>query len=503
MGLGKSVQALAAAAAYFPQSWPLLIICPSSLRFMWADAVRSWLPAEMQPAPSDLWVVSNIQEFIKVSKRGVPSGRPHVCVTSYDLVQKMEGLERQYRFIIADESHALKSPQAKRTAFVSALLQSQAHQADRRALLITGTPVLSRPIEIWSQVNMLRPQLLGTYHEFGQRYCMTPGAPTNYSNSPHAAPEYRGACRLTELNQRLTAAVMIRRQKDDVASQLPDKIRQKVPIEAEGNAVELRNISTQLQQNPIREASSTQEEERLDAIARCMGLEAEREKSKREKDALMTAYWRATGPAKMKGGVAFLNDMLDRGDVKVLVFAHHQAVLDAYEDAMHKAKVGYVRIDGSSNDAHRKSAVDAFQMQKGTRVALLSITAAAVGLTLNAAQACLFAELHWTPSLLMQAEDRAHRLGVKSSVTCYYLIAKNTADDMMWPLINSKLSVIGTLIDGRSAQGSAGMESGAGGALPSPQAAKRQRTGQTTKEERSAAPGTQHSGQVFVISDDE
>ncbi|KAF5827788.1 P-loop containing nucleoside triphosphate hydrolase protein [Dunaliella salina] len=368
-------------------------------------------------------------------------------------------------------------------------------------MLMFSSPAASSCVDL--QVNMLRPQLLGTYHEFGQRYCTNPGVQPSYPSSPYAAPEYRGACRLTELNQRLTAAVMIRRQKDDVASQLPDKIRQKVPIEAEGNAAELRNISTQLQENPVREASNTQEEQGLDEIARTMGIESDRERSKRERNTLLTAYWRATGPAKIKGGVAFLNDLLDRGDVKVLVFAHHQAVLDAYEDAMRKAKVGFVRIDGSSNDAHRKSAVDAFQTQKGTRVALLSITAAAVGLTLNAAQACLFAELHWTPSLLMQAEDRAHRIGVKSSVTCYYLIAKNTADDIMWPMINSKLSVIGTLIDGRSGQGS-GMESGAGGALPSPQAAKRQRSGlDAAADESVATPKKHHSEQVIVISDDD
>ena len=83
----------------------------------------------------------------------------------------------------------------------------------------------------------------------------------------------------------------------------------------------------------------------------------------------------------------------------------------------------------------RKHLCDAFQCDDNVRVALLSITAANAGLTLTAAQLVVFAELFWNPGILTQAEDRAHRIGQTDSVTVRYLVAKCTADDELWPMI--------------------------------------------------------------------
>ena len=90
----------------------------------------------------------------------------------------------------------------------------------------------------------------------------------------------------------------------------------------------------------------------------------------------------------------------------------------------------------------RKHLCDAFQCDDNVRVALLSITAANAGLTLTAAQLVVFAELFWNPGILTQAEDRAHRIGQTDSVTVRYLVAKCTADDELWPMIQRKLEVL-------------------------------------------------------------
>ena len=90
----------------------------------------------------------------------------------------------------------------------------------------------------------------------------------------------------------------------------------------------------------------------------------------------------------------------------------------------------------------RKHLVDAFQCDDNVRVALLSITAANSGLTLTAAHLVVFAELFWNPGILTQAEDRAHRIGQTDSVTVQYLVAKGTADDELWPMIQRKLDVL-------------------------------------------------------------
>lgn len=86
-----------------------------------------------------------------------------------------------------------------------------------------------------------------------------------------------------------------------------------------------------------------------------------------------------------------------------------------------------------------------FQNEEDVRVALLGITAASVGLTLTKANLVVFAELHFTPGILQQAEDRAHRIGQQSSVNVHYLLAKGTADDLIWPLIKKKLQTLESL----------------------------------------------------------
>merc|ERR1719277_2038936 len=108
-----------------------------------------------------------------------------------------------------------------------------------------------------------------------------------------------------------------------------------------------------------------------------------------------------------------------------------------------------MRIDGSVNAAERLRRVDMFQKDESCRIAVLGLTAAGVGITLTAASTVVFAELHWTPGALIQAEDRAHRIGQKSSVNIHYLIAKGTVDDMIWQSLYRKVSVVSRMCDGR------------------------------------------------------
>ena len=90
-----------------------------------------------------------------------------------------------------------------------------------------------------------------------------------------------------------------------------------------------------------------------------------------------------------------------------------------------------------------------FQTKKKTRVAILSMKAAGVGLNLTRASTVIFAELTWTPGIISQCEDRAHRIGQQNSVNVIFLVARNTVDDILWPMINSKVSTLGKMLDAR------------------------------------------------------
>ncbi|KAB7502383.1 SWI/SNF-related matrix-associated actin-dependent regulator of chromatin subfamily A-like protein 1 [Armadillidium nasatum] len=138
----------------------------------------------------------------------------------------------------------------------------------------------------------------------------------------------------------------------------------------------------------------------------------------------------------------YVKELLTEGNKKFLVFAHHRIMLNSISETCEEQKVHYIRIDGSTNSESRQKLVDHFQTDPNTRVAVLSITAASSGITLTAAQLVVFAELYWNPGLLIQAEDRAHRIGQVDSVLVQYLVAKGTADDFIWPLVQSKLNIL-------------------------------------------------------------
>lgn len=186
---------------------------------------------------------------------------------------------------------------------------------------------------------------------------------------------------------------MIRRLKSDVLHELPSKQRSIAPI-----------MMGKSQQNSecvkiLEDLKATREH-----VDELIG-DAAREAHFEARKLLMSAY-QASGIAKSQAVAEYVIDWLyGSGSQKVLVFAHHKEVLDTIENAVAKKfkGIGHIRIDGSSSSADRAASVRKFQNQSRIRIALLSVTAAGVGLTLTAASTVIFAELHWTPGILVQA----------------------------------------------------------------------------------------------------
>merc|ERR1719188_811104 len=160
-----------------------------------------------------------------------------------------------------------------------------------------------------------------------------------------------------------------------------------------------------------------------------------------EQRAALLEWYNVTGTAKTKAVQDYLADLLE-SQRKFICFAHHQAMMGSVAEILEKKKVRYIRIEGATSSSDRNDFVRQFQSDDATLVALLSITAANSGLTLTAAKMVVFAELFWNPGVLTQAEDRAHRIGQSDSVAVKYLVAKGTADDVLWPMLQKKLDVL-------------------------------------------------------------
>ena len=439
MGVGKTVQAIGLSSLY-QKDWPVLVICPSSLKFAWRDEITMWL--------SEILDKDDVQ-VIKHSKHEFKEGKKYYVI-SYDLSVRMveKIIEKKFNYIIADEAHYLKSRTAKRTLSLTPILQRA-----KRVVLLTGTPILAKPMEIFPLLHILRPDKFKGFKEFGSRYC-------DPKILRFGVIDWSGSANSRELNSILNR-LMIRRLKKDVLSQLPPKKRQKIEISTDSKVIKKLKILMEKSSKKFEQLLGTQIE--LDKLGiNIDDLKTEKEKEKEEKndknekdeeDTILNKFNKAyslTGEAKLPGIRDYVNYLVDNS-CKFLIFAHHSDILDSIEDVIISDKIGYIRIDGKVPVEKRQELVNKFQTDEECLVAILSITACATGLTLTKASTVVFAELHFTPSIMIQAEDRAHRIGQDAGcVNIHYLVGADTLDVLLFRKLNEKQNIVSTTLDNKS-----------------------------------------------------
>lgn len=377
MGLGKTVTALAIMTLYM-REWPLLVLCPASLRYTWPSEIEKFIPSL---SSSSVYVISGFDDVAFSKRKDLK-----IVIATYSLLQKRAAVSRSlmsfgFHCVIADESHCLKEKTSQRCKFAVPILKGA-----NRLLLLSGTPALARPVELWSQLNCLDDKTFGTYTSYTNKYCDAKRGRFGWDVS--------GASNLDELHNEVNT-FMIRRLKSQVLHELPTKQRSIVPISAKDKTLE-KQCSKMIEDL---------KETRL-SVQDLVGDDARNAHFEARK-LLMSAY-QASGISKASAVAEYIIDWLNgSGTQKLLVFAHHQDVLDTIENSVSKKFRGlnHIRIDGKVGLAERARLVNKFQTDPSTRIALLSVTAAGVGLTLTAASTVIFSELHWTPGVLLQAGE--------------------------------------------------------------------------------------------------
>ncbi|NXH77342.1 ZRAB3 endonuclease, partial [Hydrobates tethys] len=417
MGLGKTIQAIAI-SYYYKNEWPLLIVVPSSLRYPWVDEMEKWIP---ELSPDDISIIQNKTDTGRISTS-------KVTILGYGLLTSdaqtlVDTLYRQnFKVVVIDESHYMKSRNATRSKILLPIVQKAL-----RAILLTGTPALGRPEELFMQIEALFPRRFGTWSEYAKKYC---NARVRFFGK-RTLWDCRGASNLEQLHQ-LLSEIMIRRLKNDVLTQLPPKIRQRIPFDLPQAAAKNLNTTFAEWERLMRNLNSDAAESHFSQVMN-----------------LITRMYKETAIAKAGAVKDYIKMMLENDKLKFLVFAHHLSMLQACTEAVIENKVRYIRIDGSVPSVERIHLVNQFQKDPDTRVAILSIQAAGQGLTFTAATHVVFAELYWDPGHIKQAEDRAHRIGQCSSVNIHFLIAKGTMDTLMWAMLNRKAKVTGSTLNGK------------------------------------------------------
>jgi len=389
MGVGKTIQAISLCYLY-REDWPVLIVCPGSMKYLWKGEIQTWLGFKDKRI-----------DILNSSKQKI-SDEAYFYIISYDLVSHiLKKLKKmKFNFVILDEAHCIKNRETIRAKNILPI----AIRA-KRLILMTGTPLLAKPLEGYPLLYALRPDLFPYFKQYAYRYCDPQPTPFGVT--------WSGTSNTKELHW-LLSTLMVRRLKKEVLNKLPPKRRQKVEIKTDPEIIE-----------KIKEA-------RVKIKGRNGTLQA----------------YTLTSTAKKEGVCEYISDILSDSEEKIIVFAYHHEMMNCVEELLKKQNIDYIRIDGSTKQSDRYDFVRYFQQKKECRVAIVSIIAGSTGITLNKAHIVIFAELTWTPSIMIQAEDRAHRIGQKSNfVDIKYLYGPGTLDDFILDKLQKKLVIVSTTID--------------------------------------------------------
>jgi len=401
---------------------------------------------------SEINVVTNSQEKV------LPYKCTRVAICSFGLATnliEMNKIKAHYPFkcIIVDESHMLKNRKAKRTKLLLPILK-----AAKRVVMLSGTPAFAKPDELYPQLWALGDNtgsgLWDDEKEFMKKYSKKKSK-KNLTDEEFAEENSNHA----SLHTLLTSTVMIRRMKVDILKSLPQKVRHicKLQIRDEAIAAKVANCMQKLKKGKgvlsklYRQHNKDVDDDSSSTIEKTNTTEINGEDSESRKNVLNDLFHLA-GSAKLPIIIKMLNKWLgDSTKGKICIFAHHLAVLDAIigKSKLSKRKHRFIRIDGSTHPKERQELIRKFQNNPSVRVAVLGITAAGVAVTLTAASTVWFAELFWTPSILIQAEDRCHRIGQQATVRCMYFIGNGTLDEVLWKLIEKKFRDLGEFVEGK------------------------------------------------------
>jgi superfamily II DNA or RNA helicase len=407
MGLGKTVQALAFLRLLKGTS---LVVCPSTLLFNWAREAEKFVP-ELK-----VLCVEGANRNELFSK--IPSS--DLVLTSYPLLRRDFDKYRRFEFagIFLDEATHIKNPDTQNAQAAMSL-------RGRHRFVLTGTPVENSVRDLWSIVEFVLPGYLGARTDFRERYEL----PIARGSEPERV----------RLSKRVRP-ILLRRLKQEVARELPEKIEQISYCDLSSAQEELYRKLHEEGRRKIEELSSAKDQGRarlatLTALLRlrqvCCDLRLLGEQAERPS-------------GKMELLEELLEEAIDGGH-RVLVFSQFVAMLKLISVRLDAEGTPYCYLDGDTKD--RATVVDRFQQISEVPVFLISLKAGGAGLNLSAADTVIHYDPWWNPAVEAQATDRAHRIGQSRVVTSYKLICRNTVEEKILNLQRNKREVIDAMVE--------------------------------------------------------
>lgn len=426
MGLGKTVQAAALLLKLAEDQLlrPALIVAPVTVLHNWTAELERFAPS-LRPfihhGPGRTSTAAELAAMLLTHD---------IVLTSYQTLRS--DIQRfgatDWGLCLLDEAQAVKNPEAAVSKAVRSL-------RSRVRLILTGTPVENRPLDLWSHFAFLNPGLLGNRKSFVAEY-----------ERPIAAGDEDAL----ETMRRRTLPFILRRSKTDVLDDLPPKeeiirwidldTRQKSYYEG------LRkDFADQVGRTVAEKGFKNSAISILEALLRLRQAAIH--------PGLVSPEHAVHGGAKIDVAADLVAELLDGGH-KVLVFSQFVKALGLLRARLDGATIPYEYLDGQSRD--RQERIKRFQSGQGAGAFLLSLKAGGVGINLTSADYVLLLDPWWNPAVESQAVDRAHRIGQKSRVTIYRLVSRGTVEEKVLLLQDRKRKLVEELV-AKGADGLAGM----------------------------------------------
>jgi len=414
MGLGKTLQMLVFFKLNIKKNdAPALIIVPTTLLFNWENEIAKFAPS----------LKAHYHYGLKREKTTDHFSKFHLVFTSYGvLVRDIEMLKDfKFKYIVLDESQAIKNPMSQRYKAANLL------KANNKFAL-TGTPIENSTFDLYAQMNFVNPGFFGDIKSFKD----------NYSNRI----DKDGDMAISAELQKISKPFVLRRTKEQVATELPPKTENVLycEMESEQRTVydayrnEYRDkILKKIDDDGIGKSKMYILEGLLRLRQICDSPALLKKESLQDKQSV-----------KIQELLRFITEKT--ANHKILVFSQFVGMLQLIRQELDKHQIDYEYLDGKSSKNQRKDSVEHFQANEKIRVFLVSLKAGGTGLNLTAADYVFLVDPWWNPAVEEQAIDRCYRIGQDKKVFAYRMICKDTVEEKILHLQNKKKKIAGDII---------------------------------------------------------
>ena len=407
MGLGKTVQTTALLLEQ-QEKGASLIVAPASVVPNWCNELRRF-------APTLNVTVLNQSEDRSKDIKGAKAG--DIIIITYALlnIQQEDLTAHEWNVVCLDEAHTIKNANTKMSKAAMRL------QAQRRVIL-TGTPIQNHLAELWNLFQFINPGLLGSAEQFKKKFIL----PIEGDNDKNRQSQLR----------KLISPFLLRRTKSEVIDELPEKNEIKLPVELSSDEMAMYEVRRRETEERVR-ANVGDKMSTLAEITRLRQMACS--------CSLVDRKWKL--PSSKVLAFIDLAESLDESGNRALVFSQFTSFFEEVKQAMDKAKLSYLYLDGSPPMAMREKLVKDFQTGK-CPFFLISLKAGGLGLNLTGANYVIHLDPWWNPAIEQQATDRAYRIGQKQNVTVYHLISQHTIEEKILRLHKTKRNLSDSLLEG-------------------------------------------------------